>query len=816
MTARHAAPVGRPASWARRLVALVLIAFVGGVVGGAVVPRPGSADGPATASAQTRAGAGPFADLEVTVSQTRSLINQVVEVTWRGGRPTQPSVGSFSVDFLQIFQCWGDAESGPDREQCQFGAFAGDNRGGQNVASRQLNQGGLVDPAEPLTAAPPAGNVYLPFRSVTGRTTTGPRSEFFDGSTSNEIPLARTRPDGKGQEFFEVQTAREAPGLGCGATLGSGSTAVGRGCWLVVVPRGDREVDGSTRTTSAINQLESSALSSTNWAQRIVFPLSFSPLGQTCPLGAAERRTVGNETVVEAISRWQPTLCASGERVFGFSQVPEATGRRVLAGEDPGLVFVGRTVDPAELDGARVAYAPVALSGLGVAFNIDSLSAFDAPPEVALRDATRIGELNLTPRLVAKLVTQSYRLAVDASAEHVRGNPLDLTRDPEFRALNPAFAPLSYPAIPDALLPTGLTDDARHVWEWLAADPEAKAFLAGAPDPFGMTVNPRYRGLRLPQDGFPKADPYCKEFGNGQPPLCTLDAHPYAADLHDAARSASRGDTLVRTTYDPLGTPPGYRKSSAQPVGARYVLAITDTTSAARYGLPMAKLRNRSGAFVAPTDAALLAAAAALPAPRLEAAPQVPVVTTTPAAYPLTFLSYAATVPSRLDAAARADYAALLRYAVGPGQVPGDVEGRLPRGYAPLPDVLRVPAARLAAELVAPVVPVTPVVRPSAAPTGTASAPPVALPLTPVSPVLPVASPPAPAGLPLPVLPGGATPPPAAPAQAAPSLGLVRPVAVGASEQYAVWVATALGLLAVVVGPLLRRGRPSPSHRRTR
>lgn len=61
---------------------------------------------------------------------------------------------------------------------------------------------------------------------------------------------------------------------------------------------------------------------------------------------------------------------------------------------------------------------------------------------------------------------------------------------------------------------------------------------------------------------------------------------------------------------------------------------------------------------------------------------------TDPGSYPLTALSYAVTAPSTLDAAAGNDYAALLRYAVGPGQQPGTAPGQLPLGMVPLPDAL--------------------------------------------------------------------------------------------------------------------------------
>lgn len=643
-------------------------------------------------SAVTVSGTGEFADLRVTVSRTAKLRNEVVQVTWTGGRPTR---GNFAVDYLQIMQCWGDLASGPDREQCQFGGLTGDTRGGAQVASRQVTYD-IVDPLEALQPTPDRPLRFVPFRSVTGKTTEAGLSEFFDATTTNEVPFAATRTDGGGVVPFEVQTAVEAPGLGCGAEVEpmaptpsdtatvTVTTAAGpRGCWLVVVPRGDVEVDGSARTASSTGQLLSSPLSATNWARRLVVPLSFAPVGRPCPIGRAERPVVGHESVLEAISSWQPALCADAGPLFSFAQVPDSVARRQVTGDAGGMAVTTRPPAAAETPGRTPVTAPVALSGVTIAFNLESQSAFSAPPEVKARDGQRIEDLNLTPRLVAKLLTQSYRSGAAApDRPGLEKNPLDLTRDPEFLRANPPFAELRFVSIPSIVVPAGLSDAGGLLWSWLFADPEAKAFLAGAPDSDGMVVNPAYKGISQ-QDGFPKSDTVCQTFLTTQPPLCTLDAFPYAGDGHEAARGAARGDTLARSVYDPSTIPPSYRRAVPQPTGQRAVLALTDSATAIRYGLATAKLRNGAGAFIAPDPASLLSGA-----------------------YPLAMLSYATVLPDALGEVARAEYAALLRYAAGPGQVPGTDVGRLPPGYAPLPAAQRTlmlaAAARVAAGAAAP------------------------------------------------------------------------------------------------------------------
>ncbi len=115
---------GVAAPAAAALVQPVEIAAVGGAQNAAT---------PAS-SAVTVSGSGSFAGLKVTVAQTRDLINQTVKVSWTGGRPTNDQA-AFDVDYLQIMQCWGEAATGPERTQCEFGGSAAfDQRGGRAAA----------------------------------------------------------------------------------------------------------------------------------------------------------------------------------------------------------------------------------------------------------------------------------------------------------------------------------------------------------------------------------------------------------------------------------------------------------------------------------------------------------------------------------------------------------------------------------------------------------------------------------------------------------------------------------------------------------
>jgi hypothetical protein len=651
----------------RRIVAALLAMMLGAAVISVLPSTPRAAAAPGetpTASAVTVSGKGEFANLKVTVGQTTNLINQVVPITWTGGAPTQPSGGLFGTNYLQIMQCWGDDPAGPDRTQCQFGAATG-TAGGIWVTTRQLTYP-FVDPKETLKlpAGSPAGtNAYLPFWPVgtdqpISAATTG-SSQFFDRQTTNEIPLAQTYADGTGQQFFEVQTSRQAAGLGCGDPVPTGGARTGRKCWLVVVPRGTKEVDG---TPSSV--LQSSPLSQSNWDNRLVFPLEFVPVSQACPL-SQERRVVGNELAVEAVSRWQPALCAGGGTVYNYSQVSDDVARNLVeVGQSPGLALMTNPVPADQVPPEHpLVYAPVALSGLAIAFNIERQTNSLSSAADQLLNGQRFTSMKLTPRLVAKLLTQSYQRAVAGYQsrqvpDYLKNNPPGLTVDPEFLDLNPdykGFAAHFQP--PDALVQLGGSDLTSVLWSWVKADPDASAFLAGTPDPHGMVVNKENKDLPLPTSTFPRNDQSCVEnvVGNTTPPVtlksCTLDIHPFFNDMHAAALAASRGDSgsqspqFSNDRHEVVLT-----KDDRQPPGSRALLAVVDAATAVRYGLPMASVLNAAHQYVAPTTASLLAGAAAMKPSPVAGVLAADPGATDPGAYPLTGLSYAVSAPSTLDA----------------------------------------------------------------------------------------------------------------------------------------------------------------------
>ncbi|MBL1081664.1 hypothetical protein JK359_06675 [Streptomyces actinomycinicus] len=725
----------------RALTRLLAGAAVGALAGLAVAQAAPSAAaaGDGTRSAVTVSGRGEFKDMRFTVDRTTHLTSQAIKVTWTGGTPTAFAGTLFNTDFVQIMQCWGEDDHsvpgnpGPPRTQCQYGASPTTDRGnwpgnGQDDTRQVFYSAAPTNYGQDdvYGAANPNAPAEVPFKAVDGTviTTNTQNNPFYNRNTTNEVDFARTGADGTGQEYFEVQTANEAPHLGCGLPVGAGRTAGPRPCWLVIVPQGHLDLDGKPYTDhSQVNA--GSPVSSTNWKNRIAIPLGFNQVGTNCALGAKERPTVGSELAADAVTSWQAALCPAG-KVYGYTQLGEPDTRaRLTADGAGGLGFTTRALGAdtgTSAPSGTTTYAPVALSGAVIGFTIERRPRAGAPDDIRRLAGTKVESIKLTPRLVAKLLTESYRNSpwgAVLSNRTARGygwaknNPAGLATDPEFVSLNPEFAYLSVAETPatdtDLLTSLGHTDTARALWQWILADKQARQFLAGVSDDWGTRVNPYYStnpdlnpaGAAFDPahaDDYPKSDPWCTVPPGTDAPKdatqCMTDFHPYVTDMHAGALHTRRADILWKSTWDPLANPPAYRLPGPQTVGSRFVITVTDAASAARYGLQTAHLRNAAGKFTAPTPDALTEAAKS--AAGKDVAEISPADATAKGAYPLAQLVWAAVRPGSLAADARADYAALLRYAAGDGQVAGAAPGRLPAGYAPLSHGLRERALKAA------------------------------------------------------------------------------------------------------------------------
>ncbi|MGA2838074.1 MAG: hypothetical protein ABSF84_15890 [Acidimicrobiales bacterium] len=756
---------------------LVIFVAVPGVqpgAGAAANPLAGSQGTvtslPSTASAVTVSGQGAYAGLQVTVNQTQDLTNQAISVSWSGGTPTQSS-GDFQSNYLQIFECWGDPQTtdppettdpGPLPTQCQFGA--------ETVSSSAypVSQPGfeysrvLSQPSwssySTYTGAgigwkdTSTGYLVEPFQAVDGTTIDQQANYNYDANpldpssfwlnpyfrfgTSNEVDFARTYANGSGQQLFQVQTGLEAPGLGCGQDLqpvaGGGDTTPQ--CWLVVVPRGtpDQENPSNVDDESVVT----SPLTPEAWANRIAIPLGFNPVGSSCSINADANQIMGGELATSAVASWEPALCGQpGSPAFSYIENSDDQARQNIV--DPTYGSAGMSVfstpaDPSEVDpGNPVVYAPLTLSGVVVAFNIQRVPAVvdgEPQPDEAALAGTQVGNIYLTPRLMAKLLTQSYQGELEGvsstgnpSYKWVKRNPVSILDDPDFLQYNPEFTLLSTTQAIDAatvLVDEASSDAATVMWKWIMSDPEAAAWMAGKPDPWGMVVNPLYDttaaknptgvSFGVPAlENYPKNDPWCISTGDvvtGPPseparPLCVLDWSPYSLSMSAAAASTGVANDGAKTTFNPAGTAnTAWTANGPQEPGTHFIISITDSASAAQYGLQTASLSPAGDdpsnpsqrVFVGPDSASLLAGEQAM-VPSDVPGVVVPDPSSTAAdAYPLTMLTYAATTPESLTPAERKTYSTFLLYAIGDGQTSGVEPGQLPAGYVPLPGALRL------------------------------------------------------------------------------------------------------------------------------
>jgi hypothetical protein len=715
--------------------------------------------------------------LSVTVSQTKNLQNQAVEVTWKGWeRGENRSNHSDDKYYLHVMQCWGDDPAypttpRPDPRTCQSPVRA-DGLGVTNAETIGPWYGKV--PALPASGGDPVemSNYSVPRPQSPARykeednefwtrTTTNAKAPVINGQVLDEV---FSSPAGGGAVVFEIQTGAESPFLGCGDAVPAGA----RPCWLVVVPRGSGNVNDGPETPVGASQ----PFSPKEWATNLAFRLTFNPAGQACPIGSAERRVAGTELLTDASLSWQRQLCKDGA-VYSYTQLGDLEARRQLLTGFAGAPQMGVTVDPFDpgaggfADGQGADYAPLGISGVVLAFSLrfGENGPGTAPPDIQALSGSRLRELKFTPRLVAKLLSMSYRdslsqalnnkklVGMEESApapaspayEWGRTNPMSLVDDPDFRELNPNAKYWKMVGL-SPTLPLDRTDAFARVWAWIMADPAARAWLAGEPDKWGMRVNPYYttkaslnptgEALELPRPDFPQADPWCNQYpldmpswsletqesqqwldNPHQPELCAGARLPYVGSMHEGAANALAGKDLRQINWpakidiaDVGESVSSFKRWKASKVKQDQQMTITDAASALRYGLSVATLCTSDGSgCVTPTTASLTAALPALAPVAGTAVRQLDPAKVPPGAYPLTMLAYAAAPYGDFggdgvedrDPKVRADLARFITTAVTDGQKLGNGFGDLPLGYAPLPEYLRAEARAAAATIAA-------------------------------------------------------------------------------------------------------------------
>jgi hypothetical protein len=611
-------PVRRLTAAAVALTALALVTPVGST------PAQAETGGGVTVAAP-EAGT----DASVTVSKTDNLVNQTVEVSWKGFRPSSAtrldnsgdSLDVNTLDPVRVYQCRGDSASAPVSATDCYGA--------------------------PGFRGVPASDTQPAVAAVPGFSYPGKDPDAFDSNPDGPANWQDTvtGPDGTGEVSLQVFTKRESAALGCDADVA---------CSIVVVPNYGRPGTGAGATEDAMDAPWA-------WERRVVIPLHFLPTNLACPLNGSALDIEGSPFAARVLASWRAKTCVldSGRVRLDYTSIGEDQTRGDLTSQDTGAGLVVEPLDAEQSGTARPVYAPVAATSLVVAFQVD-----DA-------EGKPVRSMKLNARLVAKLVTASYRIGGDAA---VAGNPVNIFRDKEFLALNPGVdwpsgAPGNHP-----LLLGDISDATQALSRWLASDPDARAFINGTPDPWGMKVNTHYRG-KLDFDRFESLDPLQSD--NYQP----------IQGLDGVARQLSIAQfpgaiTTIEGGVNVVAKPP------RQNPGRREVFGLIDAASAADFRLSTASLENTGGAYVAPDAAGILAGLSHAKINADKVTRSVDLASKDKAVYPLSLLVSTA-VSAKATKAVRTSVNTLLDYVAGPGQVPGDEVGRLPDGYVPLPAYLR-------------------------------------------------------------------------------------------------------------------------------
>jgi hypothetical protein len=246
---------------------------------------------------------------------------------------------------------------------------------------------------------------------------------------------------------------------------------------------------------------------------------------------------------------------------------------------------------------------------------------------------------------------------------------------------------------------------------YINADPEARAWLNGKPDPWGMVVNPNYRGIskNLPLTSWPLLDTYVPKGEEVSDPCLKESPVPWLPLV--AAPVESMSQITIDLQFDlsdsQVGCNNSFQFPSFQAVGQEvpgetFILGITSLADAEQYGLPTAALETQGGStsdatftnaagrsFAAPSAASLSAAVAMMQPDNKTGSWTVPYSKMRNAgagksAYPGTMLISTDVPTHGLTPALAKDYGKFLDFVATTGQRTGFGTGQLPPGYLPM------------------------------------------------------------------------------------------------------------------------------------
>jgi len=808
--------------------------------------------------------------ISVSVNTTKRLRDsQPITVTWSGAHPTggvvndPNSAEAAGQEYpVVIMQCRGlDSAASPLNPKTCWTQTPGERYVGRNdempafrmdryasEADRAISSGrpnplpekcdGFVSAtvdhwthfiAEDGTdfAGGPYGCAGLPPEAVTDQNSLSP------GTTTYAV----TDAEGKGSVKFFVQSSNSNASLGCSVTVA---------CSLVVLPIMGISCDYASvikfpvlerRTryekctaagrykpgqqtfgdplSSVLSVTGSLWWSESNWRNRFSIPLTFDATSDVCEVVGSGSTTLlyGSQAVRGLMEQWVPAFCTN-KNLFRMRmvQTPEPQAKNLLRAGVIGAAL--QLAPPDEAFETPTVQAPIGVTAWGVAFVVDDVTGHP------------LDNLNLNPRLLAKLLTMSYQTGPTFGGEYrfdyqpealrglvkgsgaarvlhyrvtanlpegesapspdltVSGAPqsltadnyvevkwdtvpratsyniyrgdsasgekkvasnvpvalfedksnaagvgnvptkeprapwtmekshLDLGHDPEFQALNPTKLSESYSSIAASALYTVSSDSdvMFSLTSYINADPEARAWLNGKADPWGMTVNPNYLKIPLPTQSWPILDTFVPQrlvdtvgcWRDSPTPWLPLVQAP----VSDPSIVALNMTFTVANSQTECKNPnqPNQKLGAVgrQVVGRRFQLGVVSYADAQRGQLKLASLQTQSGApkdvqfdtaagrsFVPPTEQSIAAAVGMLrpdvklgtwPIPyaamRSQAAGK--------AAYPGVLLASADIPVKGLTRDEATRLSKFLTFAATLGQTPGFGNGQAPPGYVSL------------------------------------------------------------------------------------------------------------------------------------
>lgn len=442
-------------------------------------------------------------------------------------------------------------------------------------------------------------------------------AEAYPAIANGNRKVGRTLDDGTGSVQFEVRPAAQLPQLNCSAK---------NPCSVMVYESNAEAIPADGLPSTAA-----------------LAPLEFAPSVADCPpVVDFDLRFDGSASASAQFYRWAADKCDGKDPiVIDYTSSSDNSGRdNFLSGlVDGGVTGLAVTEEDRQLhpDAGEYSYAPVDLTAVVIAVN--------------MRDPMTgepVTDLTLSPRLVAKLITDS--------------DVTNLFTDPEFRRLNARVrVPLNGVDYP--LLRAEKNADSYIITSWMSQDEEAQKFLNGE-DTYRKLLNPAYQGLEYPRDIF-----------------------------ENVAQSANflprQGEANVALKLFYGIAPNGSVPLNLAETG---VLGIVDLPTAQRFGLSTAKIVNAAGIAVAPTEESILAGYTEMKA--LKNGTRINnFKSANENAYPLVKVDYLMVPTAEIDNSKNKSLQEFLKFAIKGGQ-----RTLLP-GYLSLPDELITQTSKVVDEL---------------------------------------------------------------------------------------------------------------------